>query len=439
MSKEYIDVLPTNVNQAQAVSYRDGNPLVEFKIGAQQRYLLGSTIRLNGEICVFGADNVQVGVRDINMDPRLGVYACLDQLVISSAKTSQTIEHIKNYNTMLSTYLPVTSSPQDLETHMGVTSLSSAAVSANTNLLMVEALVTDAGDGHGGSEFSIPLPCGFFLGQNPIPLSQTWGVQGINIQLFLAPDSAVLFSKDSTSGAAAGSYYQIRNLHLTAEVSSPPPDQLSQLMRQKNNSYEYNSISGFYATIQNSYATVNFQLGLKRVLSFWSSFITSSHINSYNFNSFARPDLRDSNDGLTLAKIKEVFFTRDAIRFPQEYIISTVKHADDSIEKGEDPQIMRNFINAVSPFGKLRRTTVSPYNTPGRGSIADKDLPDGGNLFGIGCALDIISNQGVDYSNSQFGMVINSSLKSNAPQSVFVFVHAKQTLLMNAMGIQVLK
>ena len=30
MSKEYIDVLPTNVNQVQAVSYHDGNPLVEF-------------------------------------------------------------------------------------------------------------------------------------------------------------------------------------------------------------------------------------------------------------------------------------------------------------------------------------------------------------------------------------------------------------------------
>ena len=53
MSKEYIDVLPTNVNQVQAVSYHDGNPLVE--------------------------------------------------LVISSSKTSQTIEHIKNFNTMLST------------------------------------------------------------------------------------------------------------------------------------------------------------------------------------------------------------------------------------------------------------------------------------------------------------------------------------------------
>ena len=39
----------------------------------------------------------------------------------------------------------------------------------------------------------------------------------------------------------------------------------------------------------------NFQLGLERVLSFWSSFITSSHINNYQFNSFARADLPDAS------------------------------------------------------------------------------------------------------------------------------------------------
>ena len=61
-----------------------------------------------------------------------------------------------------STYLPVTSSAQDLETHMGVTGLSSAAVgAANKNLPMVTA---DRNDKTGGSEFSIPLPYGFFLG-----------------------------------------------------------------------------------------------------------------------------------------------------------------------------------------------------------------------------------------------------------------------------------
>ena len=102
--KEYIDVLPTNVNQVQSVSYRNGNPLVEFKIGAQDRYLLGSTIRINGQLSVTkagGATNPADGDL-IAMDPRLGVYACIDQLVVSSSKTSQTIEHIKNYNTMLS-------------------------------------------------------------------------------------------------------------------------------------------------------------------------------------------------------------------------------------------------------------------------------------------------------------------------------------------------
>ena len=169
-------------------------------------------------------------------------------------------------------------------------------------------------------------------------------------------------------------------------------------------------------------------------LAFWASFIRSSHINNYQYNSFSRQDIRD---GGTHSAIKEVFFTRDAIRFPQEYIMTTVQHAKDKIVHGEDPQITRNFLNSVSPFTKLRRTTVSPYNTPGTNQ-SDLNLPDGGNIFGIGCALDIISNQGVDYSNSQFGLVVNTSLLGDNPQSVFVFVHAKQTLLMNASGIQVL-
>ena len=147
--------------------------------------------------------------------------------------------------------------------------------------------------------------------------------------------------------------------------------------------------------------------------------------------------MRSNADGTGLVKLKEVFFTRDAIRFPQEYIMTTVKHADNDIAQGEDPQITRNFINAVSPFTKLRRTSVSPLNTPGTIEV-NSSLPDAGNIFGIGCALDTISNQGVDYSNSQFGMVINSDLADDNPQSVFVFVHAKQTLLMNAQGIQVL-
>ena len=104
---------------------------------ARKSAICSATVRLNGVLSVFKTTptgDVQIGAADdVNMDPRLGVFACIDQLVISSAKTSQTIEHIKNYNTMLSTYwyLPVSSSPQDLVGHMGVTSLTSANVAAN--------------------------------------------------------------------------------------------------------------------------------------------------------------------------------------------------------------------------------------------------------------------------------------------------------------------
>jgi hypothetical protein len=62
---------------------------------------------------------------------------------------------------------------------------------------------------------------------------------------------------------------------------------------------------------------------------------------------------------------------------------------------------------------------------------------DGGNVFGVGVALDTISNVGVDYSAEPFGMVINSELTSDTPHSCFMYVRSKQTLIMNAQGVQV--
>ena len=97
---------------------------------------------------------------------------------------------------------------------------------------------------------------------------------------------------------------------------------------------------------------------------------------------------------------------------------------------------MRSFLNSVVPYSRLARTTVSPYNTPGN-TTADDKLPDGGNIFGVGVALDTISNVGVDYTQEQFGMVINSTLQTDTPHSCFVYVRAKQTLLMNQQGIEV--
>ena len=51
--REYIDVVPSN--GSGTASYKDGNPIVNFIIGAQDRFLLGSTIRLNGKFTAYNS------------------------------------------------------------------------------------------------------------------------------------------------------------------------------------------------------------------------------------------------------------------------------------------------------------------------------------------------------------------------------------------------
>lgn len=422
--REYIDVVPSN--GSGTASYKDGNPIVNFIIGAQDRFLLGSTIRLNGKFTAYNSADQTGAVLEgatptLAMEPRLGVFSVIDSLAISSAQTSQTIEHIKHYPRMLASYIPVTSSVQDLMGHMGINALTSADVAAGQQTLLFS----------GTSEFSIPLPCGFFLGNNPIPLSASFGVKGVNIQINLSPDSNIFFATNNSADATSA-YYRLTELRLSAELLTPAPDQLSQLMKRSKNSFEYNSISSYYATINQSYATVNFNLGLKNVLAIWTNLIRSEYINNYKYNSLATHGIRDDTG---VKPIKELFFTRGSKRFPNEYIFNTMQKDDITIE-GHDPQITRSFLNSVVPYSKLARTTVSPYNTPGT-TTADKDLPDGGNIYGIGVALDTISNVGVDYTQEQFGMVINSTLQTDTPHSCFVYVRAKQTLLMNQQGIEV--
>ena len=415
--REYIDVSPSN--GTGTASYKDGNPIVNFVIGAQERFLLGSTIRLNGKFTAYNSanhdstQNLATETPGLAMDPRLGVFAVIDSLSVSSHQTSQTIEHIKHYPRFMASYLPATSSANDLIGHMGINALTACDVTAGKINLVQNA----------NSEFSSPLPCGFFLGHNPIPLSGQNGVRGVNIQINLSPDSNIFFDEGTSGGSVAvtGAYYKLTDLRLTAELATGG---------KTTNAYEYNSISSYYATINQSYATVNFMLGLTSVLAIWTNLIRSDRINNYAFNSLATTEIRDAAG---VCPIQELFFTRGGKRFPIEYIINT---KDFDTSKGKDPQISRNYLNSIVPFNKMARTLLSPYNTPGN-TTADKDLPDGGNIFGLGVALDTISNVGVDYSTEPFGMVVSSTLHTDTPHSCFVYVRSKQTLMMGKAGVQV--
>jgi len=407
MSNRYIEILPSNISSTDDAGYSKGTPLIQFNIGSQDTYLIGSTLRLNGAFSRTGS-----GVTKSCIDPALGVYSIIDQLLISSNKTNQTIEHIRNYNRFLASYIPATTSENDLNGHMNMSSLSGLSYGSQSNNATLE--------------FSIPLPCGVLLGRNPIPLSDTWGIKGLNLTLNLAPDSNVFFALDDTD--VSGVTYFLTDLKITAEVQQPPPDQLATLMRQTANSFEYNSISSYYAVVNNNHATVNINLGLKRVLSVFCNFITASDINSYDANGMETLDIRQDNG--TGATLTDVVFTKGGMRFPLDYDIVTVQR-DNSNNDSADGQIIRNFLNSVRPFSKLDRTLFSNITSS---QLAKKSS----SLYGVGVAYDTISNQGVDFSADQFAMVLQSLLNSNNPTAAFIFAHAKNTCLMSPQGIQVL-
>jgi hypothetical protein len=280
------------------------------------------------------------------------------------------------------------------------------------------------------------LPCGMFNGGEPIPLMPE-AVGGLLIELHLAPDSQVFHTQgDSDSASYSDSFYEFTDVSLVAELSEPGPDVIQQLKSRPSGTYEYNSISSYYQTINSGNGIINFQLGLSRVLGVFCNVVPAAHINNVLFDGLAT--LYPTNVDGSSADVKELFFTRNGSKFPIDFNINTLQQKDPANQIA-DSQIIYEYMNAVQKFADITRTTLSPVNVrlsdDGR---FDKDFADGGCGWGLGVSYDNISDQGVDFSNVNFGINMSLDLTSDSPQAFFVFAHSKQTLVFGPQGMQIL-
>ena len=100
MSNINTEIVPSNVTANGSISFRDGNPVIQFIIGEQDRLLLGNSIRFAGKFrCMLSSASSSVSdVSQLAMSERLGVYSCIDTLTIKSQKTGQTLESIRQYS-----------------------------------------------------------------------------------------------------------------------------------------------------------------------------------------------------------------------------------------------------------------------------------------------------------------------------------------------------
>ncbi len=440
-SNSYLQLFPSNHPSNGTISYRDGNPVISFILGEQDRYLIGSSVRLVGNISIYKTPsgdfgNIPLNTEDIDVSPKLSTYGMLDQIVISSQKNKNVIEHVRHYGRYLASYLPAISSIQEAQNHLGVTANTLPNIYGNTLQYVNNLNGSSATDRNfRGNSFCINMPTGFLNSKQPIGLSgRGWGTGGLMFDIHLAPDSQFLVNADGTLNQC---FYQLTNVSLICEVINPSVDELSRLMSQGSATMEYNAISSYYTTIASSNAIINFRLGLSRVLGIFMNFIPSTYLNNLGFDSYQTMPLINDLAGGQLAPIKQIIFTKGGERVPLHYNLDA-NVRDDALSTIADPQIYRNFMNAFVPYMKNSKTQIGPVTSDRIGVVDTSAFADAGSMFGVGVSFDSISGQGLDFKTENFGAQIECGLTADNPHSAFLFVRSQQTLVMNANGLQVI-
>tara|TARA_R110002167_G_scaffold43483_2_gene131294 strand:+ start:55 stop:1335 length:1281 start_codon:yes stop_codon:yes gene_type:complete len=425
MSNKFLDIRPSNLPPNGIVSYKGGNPVITFDISEDDAaVLIGGSVRISGalQVTTDGA-TTPTSADTLTMDSRLGVFSCIDQLVLSSYQTKQTIEHIRHYNRFMSTYLPVVSSNQDLIGHVG-----QAALTLPSRAGVQQGVVRDGNTN--ANEFSFFPVCGLLAGSGNLPLDQ-----GLTLSIHLAPDAAVLWntSKDATQNPNC--QYSLSDLKLTCEIHRPQGKELQALQSTKTRGFEYSSVSSYYSTINSTNAILNYSLGLSRVQGVFCNFIKSEYLNNLAYNSMMT--LMPIKQAGGIANVNQVIFTRGGERYPMDFNVDTNYKLDPKVSV-VDPQVSRNFLNSVVPFVGNNRTSISPANTNRDWTITDDDLPEGGLVWGVGQSYTTTGDDGADFSRANWGLQMDVELTDNSPNSVFVYVHAKNTLLFGQGGLQVI-
>jgi len=443
-TRKNLQITPSNVTSTGKISYRNGQPVLQFIIGESDMSLIGSSIRLVGHFRVRGndtdsnsipGDSTPKNASNIRMSEQLGMFSIIDQLVVKSQSTHQVIEEIKNYNRFMGSYLPTTSSLQDSIGHLSQQALTCPNFTAQT-IGVVNIPTGNTTVGISGNAFCIHLPCGLFNGRVPIPLAanSNGGLGGLLVEIHLAPDSNVLFSQNGNTTDMDKCFYELSNVYLTAEAVVPDPS----VQMPPASTYEFNSISSYFTTFNSANAIINFNLGLSRVLGVFGNMIPAKMINNVQANGLANSYPQNAND--TAADINQIFFLRGGEKFPIEYNIDTIQK-DNGSNVVADAQVVQEYMNAIQKFSAISRTSANTKTMAvSDAAAASANIRvDGGSTFGIGVAYDVISGNGVDFRSQNFGINMDCDINTDSPNALYLFVHSKQTLAFSANGIQIMK
>lgn len=429
MSIIYSEVQPSNVNSTQKVSYKKGNPIVSFLIGAQPHMLDAGSVRISGNIQFFkdSAGASATTADQLSIDEKLAIYSIFEKVTVTSQRSRQVIETVNHYGRFLSSYVPYVNSKADKFSHMNEMTLSLPNYEAQKREL-VDFPATFV-----GNSFCIAIPTGFLSSGNMVPLSNE-SLGGIEISLNLAPDSQVLYAQNGVTTGLEDAFYELSNLRLHSELVVPADPRS---MLPSEGQLTYNAITSYFNVINSTNAVVNFNLGTSRTLGIFMNMCPSRYLNNIKFNSFSTttPLNKDGSQ----APINQIIFTKAGMRMPIAFNIDTNVKENASIAT-IDPQVV-TFARSAITSGINLRSEISPVNS-NRGYIGDTTplTADGGPMECIGVPFDTTgTGVGEDFSTAPFGIQMEVGLTTESPNALFLFVHSRQTLVFGPQGLQVIQ
>jgi len=431
-TKELIQIKPTN-NGTGKYSFSGGSPQIEFNISKMPKYLVGSSLRINGRINVYQADGSTRPINDdltdlVNvafLDPRTGISSVIDFLSIANQQ-GQTYEMIKNYNRLCASLQQKHTSLSDyIEGGQNISYGANGKNHQQGKMNMKE------------NTFSLKLLCGF-LNSGLIDLNL---VSGLHIVIQLAPDNYVLNNLNWTNPASVntGMKYELTDLELTFDAINPTTDEQSAMLDNTKGEWEYNSFSNFYNVLASSDHTTTLNINTARTLGITCNMIPSKFLNNYGYDSqMALQTLAVDTAGSLRVRVpvNEITFTRGGLRQPLDFEVLSRISQEEQTADAQREYIASNSINKIwraTRFIKDLRTQLSldrTANLIGRYQTS-VGHNDGIQAYHFGVSYDHLTENGVSFKGVPLGLRIQSDLISNEPHSIFLFVKHKNTIMID--------
>ena len=501
---EKVSIEPINApSGGTGYSFKKGYPICQFLIAQSDNLLVGKSVRLSGKLNIYrdsasppnrvnnndgvGGVSTSANAQNGSIDCRVGIASCIEQVTLTTLDGNQTLENVRQYPRMIAGMHGAVMSPHDMTNGGSIGELTNGRSVVNACSLNTSR------------DFCMPIRAGLLSGTGVIPLG-TSGVQGMIVQLQLAPDGNVIgpwqdlgkvppaggggrfptaeslqeyrppYDTENRAGTAgnaviSGYHYELSDLVLSYDLLVPDDASIASMNAVSSGQLKYNAYSSLYSVINSSDQTVVLNLGQKQVQSVVHNLVPTTKINN-SAQISTRPYRLETATGAK-ADIDEIAFSKGGILYPLEERINVTGNAIPGVVGSSlSADIIDQYLNSVKPLYSIDSTFISLLTEEAKQTRIQGALPrtglasrrstgdnaesnitggedrwpttgvDATTSFGLGIRADAF-RVGVDYSRTPYSVRIKSELQGDSPNSLFTYILATNTLTYSPEGVRV--